>query len=596
MDRVYQIQRMHGRHFFGRRLLRQYANGTATDEVYDVSFVNDEWNNMRLNEMHGEMSDMWTDVIATMRREGADLVRIHISHSDLSKGDIKVPLQSIEKITPEGIMERIEKVMQSNQNLTIDGVLEISIGIIKFPRAQGRHQHLSITSESLKLKRCLVVIENDDTLCLPRALSVSQAWELHQKKELSRKRWSYICDPGRQEQHDMATTMVRAVGLEQDGCSDLKYIGKYEEHIQANIVVVGASQQNAVIYPDQLNPAYSITYYVYYVASTDAQLPGHYHTIKSMTGLLNMSYFCDKCMTGYHHKGEHHYKATCEKCKTTECLKEPTSTTKLPCDVCGVTFRSRDCYDRHLTKTYLNSGKRKGEAKSKSICESFWQCRQCVQYFETRHRTKKDHRCGEMFCRNCKKWDVIKYHQCYIRRPESKKPRKTLIVFDAESNQESGMHIPNLIVARVYDLKTEDYTEVHFRGDDVTDEFCSWLFTHEHKDAVITAHNFKGYDGYFILQYMTKNGIKHSPIYADSKIMTIKIDSKLNMTFIDTLNFFPMTLSQLPKTFGLGDATKKGDFPHAFNVKANYDYVGSYPDISYYNVDSKKDLERTRLI
>ena len=138
---VYQIQRMHGRHFFGRRLLRQYANGTATDEVYDVSFVNDEWNNMRLNEMHGEMSDMWTDVIATMRREGADLVRIHISHSDLSKGDIKVPVQSIEKITPEGIMERIEKVMQSNHDLTIDGVLEISVGIIKLPKAQGRHQH-----------------------------------------------------------------------------------------------------------------------------------------------------------------------------------------------------------------------------------------------------------------------------------------------------------------------------------------------------------------------------------------------------------------------------------------------------------------------
>ena len=35
---------------------------------------------------------------------------------------------------------------------------------------------------------------------------------------------------------------------------------------------------------------------------------------------------------------------------------------------------------------------------------------------------------------------------------------------------------------------------------------------------------------------------------------------------------------------------------HAFNVRANYDYVGSYPDISYYNVDSMKDLERTKLI
>ena len=84
----------------------------------------------------------------------------------------------------------------------------------------------------------------------------------------------------------------------------------------------------------------------------------------------------------------------------------------------------------------------------------------------------------------------------------------------------------------------------------------------------MTAHNFKGYDGYFVLQYMTKNGIKHNPIYTDPKIMTIKIESKLNMTFIDTLNFFPMPLS----------------------------YVGAYPSIECYDVNSKNDKERTKLM
>ena len=362
----------------------------------------------------------------------------------------------------------------------------------------------------------------------------------------------------------MAVAMIRAIGLEEGGCS--------------NIVVVSAFHQNRVIYPDQLNTKYSRTYYLYHITSTDPQQPGHYHSIKSMTGLLNMDYFCTSCMTGYTHKGEHHCEASCEKCKSTVCLTDPVSATRYPCDVCGVTFRSRDCYDRHRTKTYYTGGKKKGEAKSKSVCESFWQCRQCAQYFESHSRSKTDHCCGELFCCNCYKWDQVKEHQCYIRRPESK-TRKKLIVFDAESNQETGKHIPNLIVARVYDLKTETHLEVYFRGDDVTEEFCSWLFTQEHKDAVVTAHNFKGYDGYFVLQYMTKNGIKHNPIYADSKIMTIKIENKLNMTFIDTLNFFPMPLSHMPKTFGLGEFTKKGDFPHAFNVKANYGYVGAYPSI-----------------
>ena len=164
--RTYQIQRIIGRHFFVRKLLRQYANGMATDEV-GVAFINDDWNGVQLGELNREMMGMWTDVIESMHQEGVVMIRIHISHQDLAMGDIKIPLQKIEDISPESIMERIAKVVQSNENLKVDGLTEMSVGIIKLPKAQGRHQHRSVTNESLKLKRCLVVIENDDTLCLP---------------------------------------------------------------------------------------------------------------------------------------------------------------------------------------------------------------------------------------------------------------------------------------------------------------------------------------------------------------------------------------------------------------------------------------------
>ena len=179
--RTYQIQRIIGHHFFGRKLLRQYANEMATDEV-GVAFINDDWNSVQLGELNREMMGMWTDVIESMHQEGVEMIRIHISHQDLTMGDIKIPLQRIEDISPESIMERIAKVVQSNENLKVDGLTEMSVGINKLSKAQGRHQHLSVTNESLKLKRCLVVIENDDTLCL----SSVQAWEAHQKKELTR--------------------------------------------------------------------------------------------------------------------------------------------------------------------------------------------------------------------------------------------------------------------------------------------------------------------------------------------------------------------------------------------------------------------------
>ena len=113
--RTYQIQRIIGRHFFGRRQLRQYANGLATDKVYDVVMFSDEWNGM--HQICRELMGMWNDVIESMRQEGADMIRIHISHEDLTKGDIKNPLQRIEDITPEGIMESMATVTQSNEGI-----------------------------------------------------------------------------------------------------------------------------------------------------------------------------------------------------------------------------------------------------------------------------------------------------------------------------------------------------------------------------------------------------------------------------------------------------------------------------------------------
>ena len=171
-----------------------------------------------------------------------------------------------------------------------------------------------------------------------------------------------------------------------------------------------------------------------------------------------------------------------------------------------------------------------------------------------------------------------------------------LIVFDFECNQETGQHIPNLVVARKYNLSQpeEVHEEIHFRSDNVTEEFCKWLFTPQHKHSVVTAHNLKSYDGYFLMDYLIMNSIKHDTIFSGSKIMNINIQSGLDMKVVDSLNFMPMALSKLPKTFGL-KGVRKGDFPHHFNIKANYGYIGVYPDISYYEVGRRSTTEKKEM-
>lgn len=50
--------------------------------------------------------------------------------------------------------------------------------------------------------------------------------------------------------------------------------------------------------------------------------------------------------------------------------------------------------------------------------------------------------------------------------------------------------------------------------------------------------------------------------------MYMHIAQKLNLTFVDSLNFLPMKLAKIPDVFGLQELCK-GYFPHLFNTKAN---------------------------
>ena len=73
-------------------------------------------------------------------------------------------------------------------------------------------------------------------------------------------------------------------------------------------------------------------------------------------------------------------------------------------------------------------------------------------------------------------------------------------------------------------------------------------------------HNFKGYDSYPILQYLHDNAILPEVVTNGSKFMTIQVPV-CKMRFIDSLNFIPMPLSDMPKAFGETEIAK-GYFPH----------------------------------
>lgn len=129
-----------------------------------------------------------------------------------------------------------------------------------------------------------------------------------------------------------------------------------------------------------------------------------------------------------------------------------------------------------------------------------------------------------------------------------------------------------------------------FQGLETTEQFCQWLFSEQNAGATVICHNFKGYDSYPILQYLHDNSVI-KVITTGSKYMSVEVPiNKIRM--IDSLNFIPMALADMPKSFGETELAK-GYFPRFYNRKENQQAVLSHlPDIRYYTPDSMKPEAR----
>ena len=143
--------------------------------------------------------------------------------------------------------------------------------------------------------------------------------------------------------------------------------------------------------------------------------------------------------------------------------------------------------------------------------------------------------------------------------------------------QETKTHVANLVVAET----EEDDRPFNFTGEHCMADFLEWLDTlteNDTRDVTVIAHNFQGYDGYFVIdEYHRQNRIVEQ-VRNGGKIMQLNFD---RIRFIDSLSFFQMPLSAFPKTFGLTEL-KKGHFPHLFNRPENQDYIGPIPALHYY--------------
>ena len=173
------------------------------------------------------------------------------------------------------------------------------------------------------------------------------------------------------------------------------------------------------------------------------------------------------------------------------------------------------------------------------------------------------HHCGEKKCSTCGHYIPLegKEHQCFLKKlkkhpladferddvevdpsdkndnelysdPEdvddddddeessNKEPTKTTVFYFDTEAEISGEHICNCVCV----IKQEGSEKKVFYGKSALKDFIAWLL--EHKHCIFIAHNFSGYDSYFILRGLVDEGICPSITLRGGKILSLSLPGR----------------------------------------------------------------------
>ncbi len=269
-------------------------------------------------------------------------------------------------------------------------------------------------------------------------------------------------------------------------------------------------------------------------------------------------------------------------CKSLICHDKKLNPRITFCTKCNRHFYSKSCKFAHI--------------KNK-ICERKKICKICDNLYVV--KKTKPHKCYNIdYCKTCK---IIHPPNRHFIRSGFSPPKncKYLLIFDFETfNNKNKFVTPYLCVSRLYNieslystvlvnLQTSDFTfeEKIFYGINCAKEFFFYLISGlVPKGTICFAHNGQSFDFYFILTYFYKHPYcAPSLVFNGSRLMQMVVKTeKIELKFIDSLNFIPFPLRKFPSIFGFSD--QKSYFPYTFVDNNSIYYEGPVPDKTYYEI------------
>ena len=608
---------------------RSFHKTEAAQEITYKAKLKHPAPDKNLSDLHPHLIALFESLIEEMRVKYGDfgIARIYIDHPNLEKAIIVTP-REIRELNVQDILDYIDEVVNSAGEIPADEALDINVAVIK--SIVGGARMYIYNTEHFTKKRSVITINNSDNTCLPRAIVVGLAHlDMMKNKGVDayKKRYDCIRNSRTSRQGQEAVELRSKVGIG-DRVGTLADIKTYEDYLKVCINVISLSCNKKII---QGSEQYKDKIYLIHTLDNVFDKVGHFDTVTNVGGVLGVQYFCEQCAKGFHNRDQHKCKVWCNICGRGNCVKREV----VKCSDCNRTCRSRECFKAHKKSTVNGKGANKGK-KIPSLCQQNWLCTQCGITLKTEKRKPGEHECGECLCNICQQYYDGDYHLCYMRsiEPEDRNDKFIFYDFECQQDNEKKQHIPNYVVSHSccelcekdpvtstskcyscgsrcdmcneYNSELKEYEnmpcegcgfrQVIFSGRNTTEQFCKWLFTKSHKGYNVIAHNARGYDSYFLYDYLMLTGNRPDPvIFSGSKIMYMNVN-RLSMRLLDSLNFLPMPLAKLPKSFGL-EEKKKGFFPHFFNTKEHeYDVLPSMPEMHYYDPDSMSKERRTEFL
>ena len=511
----------------------------------------------------------------------------------------------------DALFDRLAQALNSNEQFEMDDSFQLSItqvhhapqGTGKPRRGKPGHATLQTITRNSK---SVIQIQNRDELCCARALVVAKAKVDHHPKEKAIRQ-------GKSLQRTLALELHHEANVPLGPCSydALTKFSAAPSLANYQIILVDAHRSFHIITFGPIQDKQLILLHDH----------GHYDVITRLPGFFGSSYVCAQCWKPYNTEGAHRCtkKKQCRACCQKEC---PDFLHAYPrglkatqrCQQCHRDFFGETCFQTHLAVDH--AGKPASNPQS-TVCFHRRRCSKCCKQ-DVGVQNIERHQCGYLDCPSCHEYVHGDTHLCFIQRAptpqEQKKKRKRTrqggprakrgaaaglqttnaseeeqqedvddgmpplhVFFDIEAMQPHEQHIANLVVAETED----DDRPVRFRGEHCLRDFLEWLDTltlNDTRQVNVLAHNFQGYDGYFVVhQYDSDNRIVEQ-LRNGCKLLEVQHD---RIRFIDSLSFYQMPLSAFPKTFGLTEL-HKGYFPHKFNLPEHQTYVGIVPALDYY--------------